>query len=583
MNYRTLLTGLVALMFVGCPVTPKPDVREPVVVRERPKPKLPPIPAKLVWSDGSIFVPTREYTTCNISGRVYRIFLPDNRVITKNLYYYEPVVWLKPVHPKNKRPYSEFSLTNYDLTKNAECRKRICLTQGKPKCTVVLSPLPVSMVEIGAANGHPVGKAYARKWRRIFRINQRLQSGVRVIIPRKTAADEKQYCPIPLEIRYRYRAFRGSVAPQLVLDLYSMANSREFQRLSQKVKVGSGNTPTLVAPHQVQSLFTRQSTSLTKYTINFYGDDGSSQPFVNKLHGLLSDGMENILTVNLAADQAKLSRMSKELVSGMDFQKLPDIINKAVKSFNSAKTSREQRTHMSHREKWDFFSVVAKGALEYLGLKDQPAKWTKDEWDKFIHATKNTFKWEQIDRTANTWRIRAINLVRLVVSNQVKTASVRTAKFDLSSFSYQEANYAVNVRCKCIPRDGHCDAGCETFGTSPQDDCGWCRPVCKVVRVGRARDFCHTTPNMHNRSVIRSGTICLPAGHIISKLQYFCHGAACPWSYDPRGGYGANYRLHTGNRCAIWARKWGGRPVRECYRVHYTVPVRQCPRVCTRR
>lgn len=581
MKYRIALSCFAALMLAGCPGTR--NVRNTNNPTVTPPPRLPPIPPKLVWNDGSPFAPTRELTTCTVNGQVYRIFLPDNRSVTRNLYYFEPVLSLQAVDRRGPRPPSEFTLTASDLSQNAECKKRICDTQGVQNCTVVLSPLPISIIEIGPASG--VENVFMRGWRKIFRIDQRIQSGTRVVLRKRTMPDTSRHCPLPLEIKYRYRAFAGSVAPQLVIDLYSIANSTEFQRLSQKVQVGSGNTPTLVAPHQIQNLITRQSTNLTRYTINLFGEDGSSQPFVAKLQGLLADGMENILQSNLAADQAKLARMSRELISGMDFQRLPDIINQTVNAFNSARTSRDQRTAMSHRERWDFFSVVAKGALEYLGLKDQPAKWTKDEWNKFIHATKTTFNWQRTGVQSNTWRIRAINLMRLVVSNQVRSASVRTAKFNLSSFSYQEATYAVNVRCKCIPRDGHCDAGCETFGTSPQDDCGWCRQVCRPARRSGSRVFCIWSENRHNRGhVIRSGNICFPPGYLIAKANYFCNQGHCPWSYNPSGGYHANYRYHTGNRCIAWTRKWDGRPARDCYRVYFTAPAPpKCTRVCTRR
>lgn len=576
-----LVSCLMFLCIMGCgpkdgTETPRPgNANTNVNTNVAPQP---PVKPKIEWSNGSTFVPTTELTTCQVGDKIYRIFLPDNRNNMPNRYYYSPVLQLKYLKNGRARPPVEFALVNIDLNLNQACKKRICTEQGKPNnCIVHLSPLPVSWVEVGPQKGHPASKLYKRSWRKRFSQAQHISGTYTVVMPRHNTKDTIQFCPLPMVIKYRYRAFKGSVAPQVVVDLRTIANSSEFSRLSQKVKMGSGNTPTLVSPHQVQKLITKQVAHFSKYTINMYDRDGNPSSFMRNVQGKLVQQFENILNTNLQVNLVRFHRMSKELVSGNSLvNRLPTIINNSVSKFNSAKTLAEQKKVMSHKESWDFFSVLAKGTLEALGLKDQPTKWTDDEWSKFVRATQQTFKWQRDSTSSKVWRIRAINLMQLSTQNQVQGVSVRSAKFTLSGLSYVENSHAIRFKCAGIPGDRRCDKSRgEKPGTAPGADCGYYKKVCRTVVDTHTRTFTHRTPPCHNCGGIRgSGVKCVPG--TITNVQYSCSGCCCGWSYNPGGGYGINYKKYNHNRCFRWWRKWDGKSVIEHYKVTYTKPRQVC-------
>ena len=308
-----------------------------------------------------------------------------------------------------------------------------------------------------------------------FEVGQVISGEYRVILPRYNTRDTIEFCPLPMTIKFRYRAFKGNVAPQLIIDLDSLVNSEEYENLTQKVEIGSGNTPTLVTPYQVQRLMTSQRVMLSQYTINLYGRDANPSPFLRQLQSTIARGFENILDTNGRINEQKIKQLSKELVTPQQLQAFKDTVNRTIDRFNSARTSQAQRTLLSHEESWNFFSVLAKGALEYLRLKDQPAKWIDDEWKKFISASKDTFKWERKAGTENIWRIRAINLVRLSSRNQVDTTSIRTAKFTLSALTTASAQDGISLECKGIAGDHHCDASeKQGSGKGCGADCGCC-------------------------------------------------------------------------------------------------------------
>lgn len=553
----------------------------------------PPRPPKLEWSNGSPFVPTTELTTCQIGSLVVRIFLPDNRNLAPNRYYYAPILDLKYIKNGQPRPPEEMILESRNLNLNEACKRSICRARRRPEnCVVELSPLPISFVQVGPQDGHPVKALYKGIWRKMFSMDQQFSGRYRVVLTRRNRTDTVRYCPLPMQVRYQHRAFKGSVAPQVVIDLRSIYNSNLYNRLSKKVRIGSGNTPTLVTPYQLQSLVTKQVSSLNHYTINAYDDRGNFSPFLREAGRVLTRGMENILDANNRLSMAKAARLSRELVSARDLQRFRDVVNRTVNRFNSATSSNDQRTILSQSESWDFFSVLAKGALEYLKLKDQPTKWKDHEWQKFVSTSRRTFNWERDARNSRVWRIRAINLMQLSSQSQIQSASVYTARFSLTGLSYVETTHAIDLPCKNIPRDRHCDSG-ERQGAGERcgADCGCCWNKTRLVTHNHNHVFKVCTHGLRSTCAVVSGVLCAPNNGIIynrsGSIAYKnCSPRShCGWSTHSNGrDYHADTTLIRGDKCFIWRRRWcRGRQVCEEYHVQYYINSPQTYRYCTPR
>jgi hypothetical protein len=79
-----------------------------------------------------------------------------------------------------------------------------------------------------------------------------------------------------------------------------------------------------------------------------------------------------------------------------------------------------------------------------------------------------------------------------------------------------------------------------------------------------------------------SGSISIPPDQEarIYDVKYDCEGYGCGWSYNPSGGYSANFTLSSDLKTANWLRFWQGEPCTNKYAVYYEVSRDVCVQNC---
>ena len=116
---------------------------------------------------------------------------------------------------------------------------------------------------------------------------------------------------------------------------------------------------------------------------------------------------------------------------------------------------------------------------------------------------------------------------------------------------------------------------------APRFETRWSRIDPKGVVY--SQEFVHRTENRHDRpDIVASGEDKLadPKGRIY-RVDYACDGAACGWSYNPRGGYDAAVTIAPDGSKFHWQRKWDGDPALDKYIAFFEVPEMVCVSDCS--